>query len=148
MLSAVLLLLFPVWHPIAVWLLLLVGVELPLHALRPMMSVPFTVVSIFEMTVSFLAWMVYSLHLPCLKGLIWAASARVLDPIALGKLVNVLWNAFSAVSVSAEVSAITSVSRWSKLRVVIGSFLAPPLLLELLLVNDLHLADFSVLVLA
>ena len=110
-----------------------------------MMSIPLTVVSLFEMTVRFLSWMVDSLHLACLEGLIGAASARELDPIALGKLVHVLWNPFSAIS--AKVSGVSSVSGWSKLSVVIGSFLAPPLLLELLPVSDLHLADFSVLVL-
>ena len=73
-----------------------------------MMCVPFTMVSVFEMTVRFLSWMVYSLHLACLKGFIWAASARELDPITLGYLINVLWNPFSAFS--SKVSAISSVS--------------------------------------
>ena len=75
-----------------------------------MVAVPFTVLRLIEMTISitFISWVIYPLHLACLKRLIRTSSAREFYPVALRKLINVLWDPFPAIP--AEVPAITSVS--------------------------------------
>lgn len=84
------------------------------------------------------------LYLARFKRFIWPSGASKLNPIRLLQVIDVLWYWFS--SVTRNLSDITSISAlfpgWSKLFIVTSSFLAPSLLLYLIMINHMHLADF------
>ena len=102
-------------------------------------------ISLFEMAwVELVTWLVDPLYLTRFKRFVWPSSASKFDPILLLQIIDVLWHWFS--SVARNLSDITPVAtllpRWGKLLIVTSSFLAPSLLLYLIMINHVHLADF------
>ena len=84
------------------------------------------------------------LYLTRFERFVWPSGACKFNPIRLLQIIDMLWYWFS--SVTRNLSDITSVSTllpgWSKLLIVTSSFLAPSLLLYLIMINHVHLANF------
>ena len=103
------------------------------------------IVAIFQ----FIPWLVNSLQLTRLKWFIWSSCASELNPFALLQFIDMLWNRLP--TITRDLSYVTWIgslfTRRCKLLIIPSClFLAPSLLLYLILIHYMHLTDFFLMV--